>query len=277
MSVLAVSSHASLVDDGVGAVVAIVDAAVGNGVPAVEMLACGGCETISGDVLLRAVGVTLTIHTAAAAVLVKRHGVFIGCKSSGNGDIIIHRYRSCAIIRPCREMITGIRLVCDGQRCAFRYGCAACNRCSAVLHGQCAVCRSRDGNNMCRSVAAEHRLNGSVSSNGIVICLVFTYHFYTVQDSGLSIYSHIKVIELEEPHDLYEQARNSYAYRMKQLKAGIIEEGESFVLDDIQYARDTESLNLYPLEEEYGNEGVKAINNWNKNIILKGGLEDEER
>lgn len=123
--------------------------------------------------------------------------------------------------------------------------------------------------------AVEAKLGAPVITTGYFI--LPKYHFYTVQDSGLSIYSHIKVIELEEPHDLYEQARNSYAYRMKQLKAGIIEEGESFVLDDIQYARDTESLNLYPLEEEYGNEGVKAINNWNKNIILKGGLEDEER
>ena len=84
------------------------------------------------------------------------------------------------------------------------------------------------------------------------------------------------VVPLEEPNDIFEQARNSYTYRMEQLKAGLIEEGESFVFDDLQYARDTESHNLYPLEEQYGNEGVKAVNNWNKNIILKGGLVDEE-
>ena len=122
--------------------------------------------------------------------------------------------------------------------------------------------------------ALEAKLGVTVITTGYF--LLPKYHFYTVQDCGLSSYTHVHVVPLEEPNDIYEQARNSYTYRMNQLKAGLIEEGESFVFDDIQYAKDTESHNLYPLEPQYGDEGVKAVNNWNKNIILKGGLVDEE-
>ena len=95
---------------------------------------------------------------------------------------------------------------------------------------------------------------------------------FTIHDIGLKNHENVTVVGLESYHDVFDQACNSYRYRMDQLKTGLIEEGEGFEMLDLQYEIDTEEFNLYPLEGEYDNDGVKAMNHWGKNIILKGGL-----
>jgi len=80
------------------------------------------------------------------------------------------------------------------------------------------------------------------------------------------------VIADEVGNVLFEKACNSYKYRMNQLKSGFIEEGELFVMDNLDYHRQEEELNLYPLDSDYNDPSIKAAAYMGKNIILKGGL-----
>lgn len=82
----------------------------------------------------------------------------------------------------------------------------------------------------------------------------------------------IKVVEPENNNDLMQLAKNSYTYRMNQLKLGLIEEGESMELAKLQYEKDTAKENLYPLHRKYKEENLKADSYGDKNIVLKGGL-----
>lgn len=59
---------------------------------------------------------------------------------------------------------------------------------------------------------------------------------------------------------------------MRQLKDGLIEEGESLALADLQYVKDTIDKKLYPLKSDYYEKDLKANSYGNKNIVLKGGL-----
>lgn len=118
--------------------------------------------------------------------------------------------------------------------------------------------------------AVEKALGVKVLTTGYFI--LPKYSFYTVHDVGLTSHENVEVIGLESYHDVFDQACNSYRYRMEQLKSGIIEEGEGAERCDLQYEIDTEEYNLYPLEGDYDNQAVKAYNHWGKNIILKGGL-----
>lgn len=118
--------------------------------------------------------------------------------------------------------------------------------------------------------AVEADLGGRVLTTGYFI--LPKYGFYTVYDIGLSNHDNVTVVGLDAYHDVFDQACNSYRYRMNQLKEGLIEEGEGFPRSDLQYELDTEEYNLYPLEGEYEDQSVKAVNHWGKNIILKGGL-----
>lgn len=118
--------------------------------------------------------------------------------------------------------------------------------------------------------AVERQLGVKVLTTGYFI--LPKYNFFTIHDIGLKNHENVTVVGLESYHDVFDQACNSYRYRMDQLKTGLIEEGEGFEMLDLQYEIDTEEFNLYPLEGEYDNEGIKAVNHWGKNIILKGGL-----
>ena len=119
--------------------------------------------------------------------------------------------------------------------------------------------------------AVEADLGAKVINTGYFI--LPKYHFYTVQEDGLSDFDHVIVSPLPAERDVFEQACNSYRYRMDQLKTGIIEEGEIYAIDSLQYGIDTAAYNLYPLEIEYGDDSTKARNHWGKNVILKGGLD----
>jgi hypothetical protein len=68
-------------------------------------------------------------------------------------------------------------------------------------------------------------------------------------------------------------ATNSYSYRIKQIKSGIIEEGEKLELANLQYVKDSASKQLYPLRGDYNNATLKSTSYGNQNIVLKGGLE----
>ena len=94
---------------------------------------------------------------------------------------------------------------------------------------------------------------------------------YTVYDNLR--HKNIEVVVPENNNDLMQLAANSYSYRMEQLKAGLIEEGENLELANLQYEKDTASKQLYPLRKEYGSNSLKATSYGDKNIVLKGGLE----
>ena len=86
-------------------------------------------------------------------------------------------------------------------------------------------------------------------------------------------HKNIEVVVSENNADLMQLAANSYSYRIKQIKSGIIEEGENLELANLQYVKDTLSKQLYPLRGDYNDNALKATSYGNKNIVLKGGLE----
>lgn len=86
-------------------------------------------------------------------------------------------------------------------------------------------------------------------------------------------HKNIEIVVPENSVDLMPLAANSYTYRMEQLKSGLIEEGESMVLADLQYVRDSNSKQLYPLRGDYNDATLKSTSYGNQNIVLKGGLE----
>ncbi len=94
---------------------------------------------------------------------------------------------------------------------------------------------------------------------------------YTTYDT-LKHLDEIEVVVPENTNDLMQLAANSYTYRMSQLKKGLIEEGESLALADLQYVKDTIDKKLYPLKSDYYEKALKANSYGNKNIVLKGGL-----
>ncbi|MBR4392031.1 MAG: PD-(D/E)XK nuclease family protein [Bacteroidales bacterium] len=95
---------------------------------------------------------------------------------------------------------------------------------------------------------------------------------YTVYDSLRPQKGSIEVVEAESNSDLMQLAANSYTYRMNQLKAGLIEEGEGMELADLQYEKDAITQQLYPLRRDYYDKELKGTSYGNKNIVLKGGL-----
>ena len=86
-------------------------------------------------------------------------------------------------------------------------------------------------------------------------------------------HENIKIVVPENNNDLMKLAKNSYTYRMKQLKSGLIEEGESMELANLQYVKDTLSEQLYPLRCDYNDATLKSTSYGGQNIVLKGGLE----
>ena len=83
----------------------------------------------------------------------------------------------------------------------------------------------------------------------------------------------VEFIKGEVIGDHFEMACNSYLYRMKQIKEGIIEGAEGMELANIQYHKDSIKENLYPLDTLYEDPSRKAFPYGKPNLILKGGLE----
>lgn len=94
---------------------------------------------------------------------------------------------------------------------------------------------------------------------------------YTVYET--MHHHNIEMVNTEMDRDLMTLASNSYTYRMEQLKAGVVEEGEGLELANLQYQADTLSRQLYPLKHAYGRDADKETSYGSKNIVLKGGLE----
>ena len=61
----------------------------------------------------------------------------------------------------------------------------------------------------------------------------------------------------------------SYRYRREEIMSGMIEMGEGYPLDSLDYFNDTESHNLFPLKPQYGNEDNKDINGFSNYTHLK--------
>ena len=77
----------------------------------------------------------------------------------------------------------------------------------------------------------------------------------------------------EVARNIFKQACNSYAFRLDQIRNGVIEEGETFEKENLEYFREQDSRDLYPLRGMYGATTAKARPYGNRNITLKGGLE----
>lgn len=75
------------------------------------------------------------------------------------------------------------------------------------------------------------------------------------------------------PPDIFTQVCNSYTFRLEQIRRGVIEEGECFEKEDLEYYREQDSRDLYPLRGMYGAPTAKARPYGDRNITLKGGLE----
>lgn len=95
---------------------------------------------------------------------------------------------------------------------------------------------------------------------------------YTLCDTLKYNGEHLQRVVGENDNDLMHLARNSYRYRINQLRSGVIEEGEGLELADLQYMKDTAAKELYPLRCDYSQNTLKENSYGNKNIVLKGGL-----
>lgn len=78
----------------------------------------------------------------------------------------------------------------------------------------------------------------------------------------------IEVDEGSEGH-IIPKITAAYHYRRQEIMEGQIETGEAQPLEQLQYFNDTESGNLFPLKPEYGNDAVKAVNNYSNFNQLK--------
>lgn len=79
--------------------------------------------------------------------------------------------------------------------------------------------------------------------------------------------------EVDTLKNLFDQVKNSYKFRMEQIRNGKIEEGEMMQLADLEYYQNQERLNLYPLAKDYNKTNLKGRPYGEENITLKGGLE----
>lgn len=74
-------------------------------------------------------------------------------------------------------------------------------------------------------------------------------------------------------NDVFLQVRNSYKFRYNQLLNGIVEEGELSPLTNLDYYKNQDILDLYPLRADYNDKTIKERPYGSINITLKGGLE----
>ena len=83
---------------------------------------------------------------------------------------------------------------------------------------------------------------------------------------------HIVYIEPENAEDIFSQAINSYQYRWNQIQRGVIEVAEGLELNQLDYVNESENKNLYPLDSDYNDKKLKAINKFSNFQTFKGGL-----
>ena len=118
-------------------------------------------------------------------------------------------------------------------------------------------------------------LEAQGSANRVVFTgyyLLPRHTLYTLCDTLKCGGDHLQRVVSENNSDLMHLARNSYLYRMDQLRSGVIEEGEGLQLADLQYMKDAAAKELYPLRRDYSKNTLKENSYGNKNIVLKGGL-----
>ena len=79
---------------------------------------------------------------------------------------------------------------------------------------------------------------------------------------------HCTQLDAENAHNIVEQLRQSFLYRKAQFEAGTVEVAEQFPLGEIDYYKDTEARNLFPLKaDETGTEKANMFSNY---TLFKG-------
>ena len=117
--------------------------------------------------------------------------------------------------------------------------------------------------------AVRTKLGGKVAFMGY---WVFPKHqLVTFEGSLAETHSDI-VTYADSGRDIFSEVCRSYTFRMEQLRRGIIEEGETLALADLEYFRKQETSGLYPLEASYDAPECKGRPYGNENLTLKGGL-----
>lgn len=81
---------------------------------------------------------------------------------------------------------------------------------------------------------------------------------------------HCKQLIPENNKNIVAQLMNSFKYRKEQIEAGVIEIAEGVPVADIQYTKDAEKLDLYPLDAD--DEEMKPVNIFSNYSLLKGQL-----
>ena len=94
----------------------------------------------------------------------------------------------------------------------------------------------------------------------------------TLLTTGKLTGNNVKVLTPENGNDIFEQAMNSYTYRWGQLQEGKIESAEKMTLELLDYHRDAQQENLYPLDADYNDKDLKAENRFSNFKTFKGGL-----
>lgn len=87
---------------------------------------------------------------------------------------------------------------------------------------------------------------------------------------------HCTQLEPESKRNVVEQLKRSFFYRKRQLDAGMVEVGEKFPFADLEYYRDTEEQDLFPLKEDDKNKGYQKENQFSNYKLFKGFKPEEE-
>lgn len=80
-------------------------------------------------------------------------------------------------------------------------------------------------------------------------------------------------VEADDLSDLLPKIINSYRYRSHQIESGIIENGEGWAIDSLDYGKDTAEKQMVELKEDYNNKDLHASNIFSNYNCLKGTLE----
>ena len=79
---------------------------------------------------------------------------------------------------------------------------------------------------------------------------------------------HCTQLDAENAHNIVEQLRQSFLYRKAQFDAGTVEVAEQFPLGEIDYYKDTEARNLFPLKAD--DTGAEKANMFSNYTLFKG-------
>lgn len=83
--------------------------------------------------------------------------------------------------------------------------------------------------------------------------------------------SRVEVVSPQSVHDIMDQVLNSFRFRCHQLQTGVLEQGEDYGLQMLDYGQQQQALNLFPLDSLEGENGpLKAENRFSNYALFKG-------